>query len=801
MKLLTVAIAVYRDFDGLYFTAQGLRANHREVEFDIVVLDNAPERCVRSEAVTRAAGGRYYHRPDMHGTSRSRDLAIRLAETPWVLCCDSHVLFESSAIKYLEDYLASAPENLIVSGPMVTDGGGVGGTHWKRAHPNALWGTWAVDARGFDRYGSPFAIDMNGLGAFAVNRSFWPGFNPLNRGFGGEEGIIHETYRRMGGNAICLPALRWRHRFRDVGGWDLNPVPYPLNGEDHVWNLLVGHRECGIDCIEDIRKDFPGHTAPHRLQELHAKAMTEQPLGHRSPSPRKLRVLGVWYSNNTAPAPLLKASLDSIEVARRMAESLGVPVEIATCSWDEVVGNTHPWARHSGERKSGHATIISQVRQCIALAASAPDVVCFMEHDVLYPEDYFERVEKAFRESQSPVVSNLDYIGLSANGWQSVKERHEPMHQLSMAYDYALKNLDRAEADCKQQGWAYLEPDHDANRNHWFRIPFTPGLGVMPSVHVNHQSGRFTSHGEVCYAQATETRHKHWGEAARYWPGPIQQSAGCGSCAGQQVPQFSSIGEWIEAARTRAGDFHEHVDTLRSYAEKCVNVAELVKWGKPSLVALAAGVPHGKVWSLAPDQTSPLAQWPRMKALLADRFEYAYGAKAGEILRELTVDLLFVDTDHRAETVYRQLLENAPRVRKYLVVHCTEIFGVNGDDGGPGVLAGIRRFLHENRDWVAIRRDKNNNGLMVLSKCDEDKKKPPGAIRKALNFAKALAAHAAGGQRLADDATFEARVEECVMCPNRAGDVCGLCGCPIENKASWAEQSCPDKPPRWLPMA
>ena len=72
------------------------------------------------------------------------------------------------------------------------------------------------------------------------------------------------------------------------------------------------------------------------------------------------------------------------------------------------------------------------------------DIVCFLEHDTLYPDDYFDRVADAFlAHPLAPVVSNLDYEGLNATGFLDVKERHEPMHQLSLQADYAINNLAR----------------------------------------------------------------------------------------------------------------------------------------------------------------------------------------------------------------------------------------------------------------------------------------------------------------------------------------------------------------------
>ena len=169
------------------------------------------------------------------------------------------------------------------------------------------------------------------------------------------------------------------------------------------------------------------------------------------------------------------------------------------------------------------------------------DVICFLEHDVLYPADYFDRIGAAFvSRPDVNVVSNLDYEGLNETGWLAVKERHEPMQQLSMRREFALANLDRAEEDCTRRGWAYLEPQGD--RSDWLRLPAT---GKSPSIHVNHAK-RFTSHGEVCYeAESQRSHHPVWGDFRKWWPvseadfscihrGEVLRQVGCGCGARDQ---------------------------------------------------------------------------------------------------------------------------------------------------------------------------------------------------------------------------------------------------------------------------
>jgi len=82
------------------------------------------------------------------------------------------------------------------------------------------------DTGGVDADNIPFEITMQGLGLFACRRTAWQASIRV-RGFGGEEGYIHEKIRRRGGRVLCLPFLRWMHRFERPMG-----TPYSNRWED-----------------------------------------------------------------------------------------------------------------------------------------------------------------------------------------------------------------------------------------------------------------------------------------------------------------------------------------------------------------------------------------------------------------------------------------------------------------------------------------------------------------------------------------------------------------------------------------
>ena len=102
---------------------------------------------------------------------------------------------------------------------------------------------------------TPIYRPSRGMGLFACRRDVWPGFNPAFRGFGGEEGYIHEKVRQRGGKVLCLPFLRWIHRFNRPLG-----IPYPNVWADRVRNYLIGFREIGWDTepVIDHFKTFLG---------------------------------------------------------------------------------------------------------------------------------------------------------------------------------------------------------------------------------------------------------------------------------------------------------------------------------------------------------------------------------------------------------------------------------------------------------------------------------------------------------------------------------------------------------------
>lgn len=72
-------------------------------------------------------------------------------------------------------------------------------------------------------------------------------------------------------------------------------------------------------------------------------------------------------------------------------------------------------------------------------------------------------------------------------------------------------------------------------------------------------------------------------------------------------------------------------------------------------------------------------------------------------------------------------------------------------------------------------------------------KNTPSLMVKSYNYFKAVSKRILGGLENVNTSTYYDRVHTCSRCPKMNEDLeCSLCGCPIETKAAWKTEKCPD---------
>src|SRR5260370_17184299 len=98
--LLTIGMATYQDYDGVYFTLQSLRLHQDLDAVELLVVDNFGCDATR-QLVEGWTGGRYLRFTEAQGTAAPRDQLFREARGKAVLCLDSHVFLAPGPVARL----------------------------------------------------------------------------------------------------------------------------------------------------------------------------------------------------------------------------------------------------------------------------------------------------------------------------------------------------------------------------------------------------------------------------------------------------------------------------------------------------------------------------------------------------------------------------------------------------------------------------------------------------------------------------------------------------------------------------
>ena len=271
---LTIGMATFDDFHGVYFSIQALRMYHPEVmdDTEILIIDNNPkgEHGKQVKKFSGWAPNVRYIPEEQWVSTAVRNKIFEEAKGECVISMDCHIFFELGSLKKLIDFYKAHPDDKnLYQGPLVYDNLTGMATHFDPVWREQMYGIWANDPRGKDPDGEPFEIPMQGLGVFSCRKDARLGFNPLFKGFGGEEGYIHEKYRQAGHKAMCLPFLRWIHRFGRPDG-----VKYPLTLNNKLRNYFLGHAELGLD-TKPIIDHFKEWTSEENLIRLEGSCKQE----------------------------------------------------------------------------------------------------------------------------------------------------------------------------------------------------------------------------------------------------------------------------------------------------------------------------------------------------------------------------------------------------------------------------------------------------------------------------------------------------------------------------------------------
>lgn len=286
MPTITLGMATYDDFHRTQFTIQSARMHYGEYIQEYVVVDNNPGSAhgkLLKKFMANVPNGKYVPFSDYVSTSVKQKVFDN-ATQDWVVCVDAHVLLCKTFFPSLLRFAEASPESLdIVQGPMTYDGLATISTHFDPVWRTEMYGIWGTDQRGLSLDGQPFEIPMQGMGQFAARRETFPGFNPLFRGFGAEEGYVHEKVRQHGGAALCIPGMRWWHSFD-------NPYPRtpPVHLHDKIRNYLLGFIELDLP-LDGIFLHFRTRKTEKQIMVMAQQALVDLWQAQLVPPDRTLR--------------------------------------------------------------------------------------------------------------------------------------------------------------------------------------------------------------------------------------------------------------------------------------------------------------------------------------------------------------------------------------------------------------------------------------------------------------------------------------------------------------------------------
>lgn len=289
---ITIGMAHYEDFEGVWMTVENILSTNfwknphlpwnENPELEVIVVDNSPVDSTHSREVKNLLNHFHFARFIPHSgpasTTQPRQRIFDEATGDIVLVLDCHNLLANGAVNQLIEWFEANPNcGDIISGPMLYAWCAPFLNH-KELPPcyetqfdpvwrSEMWGTWGCNEQGGNRDNPPFEIPGNGLGLFACLKKYWLGFNPHFRGFGGEELYIHTKFRQAGKKAICLPFLRWIHRY----GRGTGSPTYPLTMWNKIRNYVLGFNELGLnlDPIYDhFVRQYPNATKEQMMELL-----------------------------------------------------------------------------------------------------------------------------------------------------------------------------------------------------------------------------------------------------------------------------------------------------------------------------------------------------------------------------------------------------------------------------------------------------------------------------------------------------------------------------------------------------
>lgn len=175
----------------------------------------------------------------------------------------------------------------------------------------------------------------------------------------------------------------------------------------------------------------------------------------------------------------------------------------------------------------------------------------------------------------------------------------------------------------------------------------------------------------------------------------------------------------VSELEKRQTDIRSHLrrlyDLVVSHNYKIV--VELGAGQSTYVLTAAVNKTRGSIFSVDKDQLAYLRDYPEGAGRFVGNSRYHYinrdDLEEGENFH-VSVDFLFIDSDHDFDHVYRTLEIWAPKVRRGGIIAMHDTDHTAGH--AVGVKPALEKYLAENPGIFTVEHIKGNNGLSVLTK-------------------------------------------------------------------------------------
>ena len=192
------------------------------------------------------------------------------------------------------------------------------------------------------------------------------------------------------------------------------------------------------------------------------------------------------------------------------------------------------------------------------------------------------------------------------------------------------------------------------------------------------------------------------------------------------------LNEQVSLSKYENVNIREHLDDLTAEAKKYDTVVELGRQNMCSTLAILLGNPKKFI---TVDTDEPTDRWIYRKEL-ANRYcdvvgvDYEYRIADTLQMEPIECEMMFIDTFHSYEQLYRELNIYHKSVSKTIVMHDTVSFGQTDEPssaiktslldkrfvGKAGLANALDDFLLENKEWVKSRIETKNNGMSYITR-------------------------------------------------------------------------------------